>query len=456
MSTRQVVGPVIVGPDLARDGLDREACRRRSSRGGAGTGSPGGRRCRTARPREPSGLKIRRRATKPGSSGGASSSTPSAPTPKWRSHSCGRSPGVSGAGSVAFDDQVVVAERLPLLESHARIIAAGAALGGDVVRRAIGRCRRACTSGSLRIHVSWRLGVAAGVASASPRRRRRAAPRKPSALRARRRGVAPPRRTSSAAPARDHLVDALVDPGVQRLALHGQAGEQRRVAGVAASTAARRRVARGRRRAARARARCAAASVGSIAAAAAERALASSSWRAWGAAGLELARGGGRGSAGGTGGRRSSSASAARRYRPVPPTTIGRRPCCEQARRSRACARRAYSPALNGCVDGQDAEQPMLEPRLLLRRGRAGEGLAGRRRPAARRRTRRPGPRPRRAAGRRARSPPRSCRRPSARRRATTVTRHRRGVSSYAACPSTSAPACRRAPTRARARWRRR
>ena len=35
---------------------------------------------------DPSGLKMRRRATKPGASGGESSSTPSAPGPVWRSH----------------------------------------------------------------------------------------------------------------------------------------------------------------------------------------------------------------------------------------------------------------------------------------------------------------------------------------------------------------------------------
>ena len=36
---------------------------------------------------DPSGLKIRSRATNPGSSGAESSSTPSPPTPRWRSHS---------------------------------------------------------------------------------------------------------------------------------------------------------------------------------------------------------------------------------------------------------------------------------------------------------------------------------------------------------------------------------
>ena len=48
---------------------------------------------------DPSGLKIRRRATKPGSSGGDSSSTPSDPTPRWRSHSILTREGVRGNGS---------------------------------------------------------------------------------------------------------------------------------------------------------------------------------------------------------------------------------------------------------------------------------------------------------------------------------------------------------------------
>ena len=45
---------------------------------------------------DPSGLKIRSRATNPGASGGDSSSTPSAPGPVWRSHNRRTAAGVSG------------------------------------------------------------------------------------------------------------------------------------------------------------------------------------------------------------------------------------------------------------------------------------------------------------------------------------------------------------------------
>ena len=62
---------------------------------------------------------MRRSATSAGSLGGESSSTPSANTPKcaWhrRPHARGRQ---LERQLVALDDQVVVAERLPLLESH--------------------------------------------------------------------------------------------------------------------------------------------------------------------------------------------------------------------------------------------------------------------------------------------------------------------------------------------------
>ena len=84
MSTRQVVGTGDRRADLARGGLDRERVGVASSRAR--------RRYRIASraplpdssASEPSGLKIRRRATKPGSSGGESSSTPSAPRPEVR------------------------------------------------------------------------------------------------------------------------------------------------------------------------------------------------------------------------------------------------------------------------------------------------------------------------------------------------------------------------------------
>ena len=50
---------------------------------------------------DPSGLKIRSRATNPGSSGAESSSTPSPPTPRWRSHSRRTRSGVSANGRPA-------------------------------------------------------------------------------------------------------------------------------------------------------------------------------------------------------------------------------------------------------------------------------------------------------------------------------------------------------------------
>jgi hypothetical protein len=50
---------------------------------------------------EPSGLKMRNRATKPGASAGPSSSTPSPPGPAWRSHSRRTAAGVSGNGRSA-------------------------------------------------------------------------------------------------------------------------------------------------------------------------------------------------------------------------------------------------------------------------------------------------------------------------------------------------------------------
>ena len=50
---------------------------------------------------EPSGLKMRSRATKPRSSGGCSSSTPSAPTPVWGAHSAAHALGGELPGQVA-------------------------------------------------------------------------------------------------------------------------------------------------------------------------------------------------------------------------------------------------------------------------------------------------------------------------------------------------------------------
>ena len=86
MSTRQVVGPRIVGRIspaavwIENWSWSVQPARRRyriASRAPLPDSSAS----------EPSGLKIRSRATKPGASGGESSSTPSAPGPAWRSHS---------------------------------------------------------------------------------------------------------------------------------------------------------------------------------------------------------------------------------------------------------------------------------------------------------------------------------------------------------------------------------
>ena len=61
----------------------------------------------------------------------------------------------------------------------------------------------------------------------------------------------------------------------------------------------------------------------------------------------------------------------------MPPTTIGRRPAATSASIS-AWARRANSPAVARPVTGRMPEQPVLEPRLLLRRRGAGEHLEAR------------------------------------------------------------------------------
>ena len=69
---------------------------------------------------------------------------------------------------------------------------------------------------------------------------------------------------------------------------------------------------------------------------------------------------------------RSRSASAARRYRPVPPTTIGRR-CWASSPSISSWARRAKAPRRVRLVDGHEAEQPVFELRLLERVGGPGE-----------------------------------------------------------------------------------
>ena len=66
---------------IAGGGLDRERVGVASSRGGAGTGPPRAPRCPDSSASDPSGLKIRRRATYPACSGSDRSRIPSAPTP---------------------------------------------------------------------------------------------------------------------------------------------------------------------------------------------------------------------------------------------------------------------------------------------------------------------------------------------------------------------------------------
>ena len=69
---------------------------------------------------EPSGLKIRSSATNPGSSvSRISSSTPSEPIPVCGAQSARTRAGGQLERQLTFlDDDVVVAERLPLLEAH--------------------------------------------------------------------------------------------------------------------------------------------------------------------------------------------------------------------------------------------------------------------------------------------------------------------------------------------------
>ncbi len=240
---------------------------------------------------------------------------------------------------------------------------------GKLVRRC-GRWRRV-TLTPPRACASRSAGGArsCGCAASSPRRRRRAAPRSPSALRAVTDAPAAlARRTSSCAPGRDHRVDPGVDLRVQLLALHHQPDQQRRPAHRGRSTApTRRRAARARRRrAARARARSAGG----------RPAGSRPPPRARAARGRRVARPGPRCSSSasqrsrtpsGGGGRRLSSVSAARRYRPVPPTTIGRSAGVEQRVDLGVGELRVLAGA-ELRVDGQERDQPMLE----LRPARAG------------------------------------------------------------------------------------
>ena len=310
---------------------------------------------------EPSGLKIVRRATKPGSSGWVSTSTPSAPGPKCGSHSRSTWP---GSAAMLLEDEVVVAQRLPLLEPH------GVRSWRPARRRRPPASGRSCRSRARRGACAatsagaWRSGGSCVfIASTSPS----SSSSKPSALRAvgggagARRASAPPRGAG-----REHGVDRARRSG--RRARRGPssappAASDGAVCAVHSSGArARAAAARGRRRAARApggcaggrwaRSRCATCS-GSAAC----------SCGAAGAASLGPALRGPRGD----GGRRSSSASAARRYRPVPPTTIGRRSLGQQ-RVDLGVGALGVGAGREGLVDRHEAEQAVLEPRPLVRR----------------------------------------------------------------------------------------
>ena len=224
--------------DLAGGGLDRERAGRRSSRAR--------RRYRIASraplpdssASEPSGLKIRSRATKPGSSGGASSSTPSAPTPVWRSHSAPHPVGVSATGGPRARRS---GSRCP---GPATSRSGGHCRGdsmacpqGPAPRRPRPRARRPVTSTSVTpAQLAHPRQLALGVAAGAPLHRLDVA--REQLLEAERlaRGGRRPRAVRGAdlldRAGGDHRLHARVDPRVERLALHRQADEQRRVAGV--------------------------------------------------------------------------------------------------------------------------------------------------------------------------------------------------------------------------------
>ena len=97
MSIVQVVGPVIVGrisPALVV--IENVSVRARSWRRRYSTASRAPLPDSSAS--DPSGLKMRNAATKPGSSVAESSSTPSEPMPVWGAHSLATRGGVSSKG----------------------------------------------------------------------------------------------------------------------------------------------------------------------------------------------------------------------------------------------------------------------------------------------------------------------------------------------------------------------
>ena len=145
--------------------------------------------------------------------------------------------GVSSKGSVlVLDDHVVVAQRLPLLERHAGRVSSNSSAtssgvaAGDVDER---RRRAACASRSAGAGRSGACGAS------SPRRRRRAARRSRGPCgRCRRRPAASAASTSSAAPAATMASTRASIAAVQRLAVHDQAERGGSGGGCARSRAA--------------------------------------------------------------------------------------------------------------------------------------------------------------------------------------------------------------------------
>ena len=340
----------------------------------------------------PSGLKIRSRATKPGSSVRSSSE-----------HAVGADAGVAVAqrrtrrrrSTGSLDDEVVVAQRLPLLEPSCRASSMAATSSArSPGRRRRARRRAACAS------TSAGGGRSCACGASSRRRRRRAArrsrapcarsptprprargadlldraARRPSRRRARRCARRARSRSMTRPTSRvGWRVSLGPQPVVALRRLELAEVEQLERADDAAAVA---RVDRARPPTARARPARRAAPRG--------RGRRSSRLPA-------LAR-----TSGGGGGCRSSSASAARRYRPVPPTTIGVRAARRAGRRSRRARGRRTRRREKRASTGTNDDEPVLErARCSAGVADAGEHLEARGRPAARRPTPRPGRSPR-------------------------------------------------------------
>ena len=212
------------GSRRPRSGSSR--CRSSSSRARAGRAAPGGRRCRTARPPSRRGCR---------SAGGRRSRARRRARARARRRRRRRGGGrtararASGSTPGRLDDQVVVAQRLPLLELHGSDHAVQ--LGGDVVRVAAGDVERADV-GQLAHPRELALGVAAGAGL------HRLDVAREQLLEAERlagggRGAGCGRAsTSSRAPAATIASTRSSIRSASAVAVHHQAGQQRRVAGV--------------------------------------------------------------------------------------------------------------------------------------------------------------------------------------------------------------------------------